>query len=621
MIRERRHLAGGVAGTRPSPAAEELLHGVLDRHGIEAMTAFIGNPAGHSFGARPLRRPAHGAGQLPDDLLGRHRRPVAQERLVASSCTGTCGRSRPSDIRRTDYWVVMGGNPQASGGSLLALPRRARRDRRHPRARRQGRRRRPPPHRHRRPGRRVDARSVPAPTPRSCWRCARSSSPRGSSTSAPSPTSSTGSTTCAAAVGDFTPERGRRLLPGPGRDHPPHRPRARRRRARRALRAHRPVQPGVRHARLAGSSTWSTSSPGNFDAEGGMMFGKPGGDAAHLGGRHQAHRRARVRPLDEPGAGRARGARPGARARASPRRSPRRARARSRALITIAGNPVISVPDSAQLEAALPGLDCMISIDNYLNETTRFAHVILPGPSPLESPHFDELIWVWAVGSAAKWSDQLFDPPEGDGAASGRSSPASGWYCTGGGDEDFDFDALDDGWFAALCHDARPRPRRGHAARSTTTAGPERMIDLSSAWVPGATATARCPTGSTSRRSRPRPHGIDLGPMVPRARRGRRHAVRADRAGAALHRSATSPGSRDALDRDPDGLRAGQPAPHPLEELLDAQREGAGEGQGPLHPAHPPRRRRRARARRRRPGPGRPARPARSRCPSRSATR
>jgi anaerobic selenocysteine-containing dehydrogenase len=39
----------------------------------------------------------------------------------------------------------------------------------------------------------------------------------------------------------------------------------------------------------------------------------------------------------------------------------------------------------------------MISVDNWLNETTRHAHVILPGSSVLEQPHYDELIWGWAV--------------------------------------------------------------------------------------------------------------------------------------------------------------------------------------------------------------------------------
>ncbi len=60
-----------------------------------------------------------------------------------------------------------------------------------------------------------------------------------------------------------------------------------------------------------------------------------------------------------------------------------------RALITVAGNPVLSTPDSARLDAALAGLECMVAIDIYLNETTRHADVILPAPSALQKSHYD----------------------------------------------------------------------------------------------------------------------------------------------------------------------------------------------------------------------------------------
>jgi anaerobic selenocysteine-containing dehydrogenase len=62
---------------------------------------------------------------------------------------------------------------------------------------------------------------------------------------------------------------------------------------------------------------------------------------------------------------------------------------RMRALITLATNPVLSVPNGPRLAKALDSLDFMVSLDIYLNETTRHADVILPGPSPLEDLHFD----------------------------------------------------------------------------------------------------------------------------------------------------------------------------------------------------------------------------------------
>ena len=75
-----------------------------------------------------------------------------------------------------------------------------------------------------------------------------------------------------------------------------------------------------------------------------------------------------------------------------------------KALFTLAGNPVLSTPNSARLDAALPTLDLMVSVDIYLNETTRHAHVILPPPSALQRPHFDLLLTQFAVRNVAAYS-------------------------------------------------------------------------------------------------------------------------------------------------------------------------------------------------------------------------
>jgi anaerobic selenocysteine-containing dehydrogenase len=184
------------------------------------------------------------------------------------------------------------------------------------------------------------------------------------------------------------------------------------------------------------------------------------------------------------------------------------------ALFTIAGNPVISTPDSARLEAALPLLDCMISVDNYVNETTRFAHVILPGPSPLETPHFDDLLWGWAVGSATKWSDALYATPP-DTVPEEEVLARLGWYCAGGTDDTFDYDALDDGWFDVFCRiygldPAEIGPRYDHG-------GPERMIDLQVRMGPWGDRYGEVPGGLTLDGIQQAEHGIDLGPLVPRA--------------------------------------------------------------------------------------------------------
>lgn len=80
-----------------------------------------------------------------------------------------------------------------------------------------------------------------------------------------------------------------------------------------------------------------------------------------------------------------------------------------RAFVTVAGNPVLSNPNGKRLEQALSGLDFMVSVDYYLNETTRHADVILPPTAALERSHYDLIFSMFAVRNFAKYSDALFD--------------------------------------------------------------------------------------------------------------------------------------------------------------------------------------------------------------------
>ncbi len=75
-----------------------------------------------------------------------------------------------------------------------------------------------------------------------------------------------------------------------------------------------------------------------------------------------------------------------------------------RALITFAGNPAVSVPNSDRLARAIGGLDFMVSIDPYVNETTRFADVILPPPRPSRTPHYDIAFYHFSVRNVARFS-------------------------------------------------------------------------------------------------------------------------------------------------------------------------------------------------------------------------
>ena len=79
-----------------------------------------------------------------------------------------------------------------------------------------------------------------------------------------------------------------------------------------------------------------------------------------------------------------------------------------RALVTSAGNPVLSTPNGRQLDAALGGLDFMVSIDIYLNETTRHANIILPPLTGLERPHYDAVFQALAIRNGAKFSQPVF---------------------------------------------------------------------------------------------------------------------------------------------------------------------------------------------------------------------
>lgn len=84
-----------------------------------------------------------------------------------------------------------------------------------------------------------------------------------------------------------------------------------------------------------------------------------------------------------------------------------------RALVTLAGNPVLSTPNGRQLDAALGQLDFMVSIDLYINETTRHAHLILPPTCGVEHDHYDLIFHHLAVRNTTRWSTPLVAKPKG----------------------------------------------------------------------------------------------------------------------------------------------------------------------------------------------------------------
>ena len=84
-----------------------------------------------------------------------------------------------------------------------------------------------------------------------------------------------------------------------------------------------------------------------------------------------------------------------------------------RALVTLAGNPVLSTPNSNQLAGALDELEFMVSIDLYLNETTRHADYILPSTTQLEHSNYDFLFSAFAHRNFARYSPKVFEPDGG----------------------------------------------------------------------------------------------------------------------------------------------------------------------------------------------------------------
>jgi anaerobic selenocysteine-containing dehydrogenase len=195
---------------------------------------------------------------------------------------------------------------------------------------------------------------------------------------------------------------------------------------------------------------------------------------------------------------------------------------RIRALVTIAGNPVLSTPDSGRLDDALASLDFMVSLDVYLNETTRHADVVLPGSTPLRRPHYDFAFYGLSVRNVANYSPALFEP-EDDSLDEWQVLLRLGATVSGQG-ADTDLEALDDAMFAMLVGSGVGEPSSPIHGRNPEEiyaatdggGGPERMLDYLVRTGPYGDGYGSNPDGLTLQRLRDAPHGIDLGPLKSR---------------------------------------------------------------------------------------------------------
>jgi anaerobic selenocysteine-containing dehydrogenase len=253
---------------------------------------------------------------------------------------------------------------------------------------------------------------------------------------------------------------------------------------------------------------------GNLDREGGAMFPLPAHARPGRRAFRHARRHSRVRGLPEaigefpvatlvdeivtPGDGQV------------------------RALVTVAGNPVVSTPDGGRLDQAIAGLECVVAVDPYVTATSRHAHVILPPPRILQRSHYDLAFTNLSVRNVANHSPAAVplaagQPDEWEilltlaAIALGQQPPVDV--------------ALADAFVlqqavAGIVADPRAGSRPATPTRSSRPSdgrrGPDRLLDLLLRAGPYGDGFGLDPDGLSLDRLAAHPHGIDLGPLQPR---------------------------------------------------------------------------------------------------------
>ncbi|HYH48885.1 MAG TPA: molybdopterin oxidoreductase family protein, partial [Acidimicrobiia bacterium] len=267
------------------------------------------------------------------------------------------------------------------------------------------------------------------------------------------------------------------------------------------------------------------AATGNLDRPGGAMFAKAPAGGPNTRGERRVGRplrvgryRSRVRGLpetlgelpvvcmaeeiDTPGDGQIRG------------------------LVTVAGNPVLSTPDSGRLDAALATLDAYVAVDSYVNETTRHASVIFPVPSPLQRGHHDVFLSQLALRNVARYTPPVLPLDAGmldewevlcrlalvAAAAGGETPPVD------------DPAVIDDELVRSMAAGAVADPSSPVHGRDAdeiirtlgTRRGPERLLDLMFRTGPYGDGFGAEAGGLSLDAVLASPHGIDLGPLEPR---------------------------------------------------------------------------------------------------------
>ncbi|MEU6027950.1 molybdopterin oxidoreductase family protein [Streptomyces tauricus] len=192
-----------------------------------------------------------------------------------------------------------------------------------------------------------------------------------------------------------------------------------------------------------------------------------------------------------------------------------------RALVVIAANPVLSAPDGDRLDKALDSLDFMVSVDPYLNETSRHAHVVLPPPPPSQSPHHDFAFNTLAVRNQVRYTRAAVPLEPGRMAETEILArlvlAATGMH--GADPSAVDTLVIDQTLGKAVKEPHSPahgRDPRELAAALTGDTGPERRLDMMLRLGPYGDGFGARPDGLNLQRLLAAPHGIDLGPLQSR---------------------------------------------------------------------------------------------------------
>jgi len=195
-----------------------------------------------------------------------------------------------------------------------------------------------------------------------------------------------------------------------------------------------------------------------------------------------------------------------------------------RALITLAGNPILSTPNGKQLERAFSELEFMISVDIYLNETTRFADVILPSPSALQKDHYDLALLQFAIRNVANYSPAVL--PLDEDAQDEWEIFAKLAGILQGMDADIDASVVDDVMVRAMIGSSVGSSSSPVFGRDVDEIyeelsrdgrrGPARMIDFAVQAGPYGAGFGAQTDGVSLQMLLDNPHGIDMGPLEPR---------------------------------------------------------------------------------------------------------